>query len=372
MAKTQAEYIEEQNRAAQAETEKRWKQREEQDAAYIAANNSAVDQSTAAALKPYETRMEQLPEEYRKQYDYNAVEELVRQKQVAETMANLGLTDSGLNRTQQTAIAVSRGNADAAARLSQQEKTQELQDKMDQLKATGEIQKQQTAAEVKANSQAWYNNLQSAAYENAVNRGTALYEAEQQRLADAAALQKQLEWQREQLEWQKQQAEKEAALRKAAASSGSSQQGNQGGSQKATAEPSGKSASATSTAASAPSGGSKKTAGSTSSSSTGGGWSGSVSAKNFSKTSEQMKKESQKLRSPKETELLMKGMTPTVMSFTENVQKDYEKRTGKKPGDFFYTDDFREFVYSKFQQSIQNGVNYNADEIRTVMLTYGF
>ena len=85
-----------------------------------------------------------------------------------------------------------------------------------------------------------------------------------------------------------------------------------------------------------------------------------------------MKRESQKLRSPKETELLMKGMTPTVMSFTENVQKDYEKRTGKKPGDFFYTDDFREFVYSKFQQSIQNGVNYNADEIRTVMLTYGF
>lgn len=197
MAKTQAEYIEEQNRAAQAETEKRWKQREEQDAAYIAANNSAVDQSTAAALKPYETRMEQLPEEYRKQYDYNAVEELVRQRQVAETMANLGLTDSGLNRTQQTAIAVSRGNADAAARLSQQEKTQELRDKMDQLKATGEIQKQQTAAEVKANSQAWYNNLQSAAYENAVNRGTALYEAEQQRLADAAALQKQLEWQKQ-------------------------------------------------------------------------------------------------------------------------------------------------------------------------------
>ena len=203
------------------------------------------------------------------------------------------------------------------------------------------------------NSQAWLNNLQSAAYENAVNRGTALYDAEQQRLADAAALQKQLEWQNQQ----------------AAASSGSSQQG---GSQKATAEPSGKSASATSTAASAPSGGSKKTAGSTSSSSTGGGWSGSVSAKNFSKTSEQMKKESQKLRSPKETELLLKGMTPTVMSFTENVQKDYEKRTGKKPGDFFYTDDFREFVYSKFQQSIQNGVNYNADEIRTVMLTYGF
>ena len=228
MAKTQAEYIEEQNRAAQAETEKRWKQREEQDAAYIAANNSAVDQSTAAALKPYETRMEQLPEEYRKQYDYNAVEELVRQKQVAETMANLGLTDSGLNRTQQTAIAVSRGNADAAARLSQQEKTQELQDKMDQLKATGEIQKQQTAAEVKANSQAWLNNLQSAAYETAVSRGTALYEAEQQRLADAAALQKQLEWQNQQAELKAQQerAERERQYRISAVNNRLKQMGN--------------------------------------------------------------------------------------------------------------------------------------------------
>lgn len=228
MAKTQAEYIEEQNRAAQAETEKRWRQREEQDAAYIAANNSAVDQSTAAALKPYETRMEQLPEEYRKQYDYNAVEELVRQKQVAETMANLGLTDSGLNRTQQTAIAVSRGNADAAARLSQQEKTQELRDKMDQLKATGEIQKQQTAAEVKANSQAWLNNLQSAAYENAANRGTALYEAEQQRLADAAALQKQLEWQKQQAELKAQQerAERERQYRISAVNNRLKQMGN--------------------------------------------------------------------------------------------------------------------------------------------------
>ncbi len=228
MAKTQAEYIEEQNRAAQAETEKRWKQREEQDAAYIAANNSAVDQSTAAALKPYETRMEQLPEEYRKQYDYNAVEELVRQKQVAETMANLGLTDSGLNRTQQTAIAVSRGNADAAARLSQQEKTQELRDKMDQLKATGEIQKQQTAAEVKANSQAWLNNLQSAAYENAANRGTALYDAEQQRLADAAALQKQLEWQNQQAELKAQQerAERERQYRISAVNNRLKQMGN--------------------------------------------------------------------------------------------------------------------------------------------------
>ena len=96
------------------------------------------------------------------------------------------------------------------------------------LKATGEIQKQQTAAEVKANSQTWLNNLQSAAYENAVSRGTALYEAEQQRLADAAALQKQLEWQNQQAELKAQQgrAERERQYRISAVNNRLKQMGN--------------------------------------------------------------------------------------------------------------------------------------------------
>lgn len=40
-----------------------------------------------------------------------AVQKLINERKVAESMANLGLTDSGLNRTQQTAIQLSAANA---------------------------------------------------------------------------------------------------------------------------------------------------------------------------------------------------------------------------------------------------------------------
>lgn len=98
-------------------------------------------------------------------------QELVNRRQVQETMANMGLTDSGLNRTQQTAIAIQRGNADAAARLEQQQKTQELQDKIAQLMESGAAQKQQQEAAIRNDSANWYNNLLGDMYNNAVNMG---------------------------------------------------------------------------------------------------------------------------------------------------------------------------------------------------------
>ena len=54
---------------------------------------------------------------YRSIYDENAVRQYIGERRVAENMANMGLTDSGLNRTQQTALQVSRGNADYNTRL---------------------------------------------------------------------------------------------------------------------------------------------------------------------------------------------------------------------------------------------------------------
>ncbi|MBQ3133707.1 MAG: hypothetical protein IJC17_05500 [Clostridia bacterium] len=53
-------------------------------------------------------------------FDRNAIQEAVSRKTVAERMANLGLTDSGLNRSQQTAISVTRSKADANTSLQQQ------------------------------------------------------------------------------------------------------------------------------------------------------------------------------------------------------------------------------------------------------------
>lgn len=146
-------------------------QRTQADEAFIKQVQDAIDKSTASAAKPYQTQIEQLPSQYQKLVDTNAVQELVNRRQVQETMANMGLTDSGLNRTQQTAIAIQRGNADAAARLEQQQKTQELQDKIAQLMESGAAQKQQQEAAIRNDSANWYNNLLGDMYNNAVNMG---------------------------------------------------------------------------------------------------------------------------------------------------------------------------------------------------------
>jgi len=146
-------------------------QRTQADEAFIKQVQDAIDKSTASTAKPYQTQIEQLPSQYQKLYDTNAVQELVNRRQVQETMANMGLTDSGLNRTQQTAIAIQRGNADAAARLEQQQKTQELQDKIAQLMESGAAQKQQQEAAIRNDSANWYNNLLGDMYNNAVNMG---------------------------------------------------------------------------------------------------------------------------------------------------------------------------------------------------------
>ena len=146
---------------------------------------AAIDKTTAASTKPYETQMEQLPDTYRKLFDANAVQELVGRRQVQEAMANMGLTDSGLNRTQQTALSVQRGNADAAARLEQQQKTQELQDQIAALIASGEAQKQQQAASIRNNTANWYNDSLNTLYNNSMQLGTNQYNLETEREIEA-------------------------------------------------------------------------------------------------------------------------------------------------------------------------------------------
>ncbi len=91
----------------------------------IAANNAATDKyvadtkgiyaETAAQLtKDAQQSKEQLNQQYQRNYDMNAAAQLVAERQLKEKMANLGMTDSGFNRTQQTALAINKMNADRA------------------------------------------------------------------------------------------------------------------------------------------------------------------------------------------------------------------------------------------------------------------
>ena len=185
MAKSAQEYIDELYNKGMGTVNSSRDQRVQNDNQLINDIQAAIDKTTVASTKPYETQMEQLPDTYRKLFDANAVQELVGRRQVQEAMANMGLTDSGLNRTQQTALSVQRGNADAAARLEQQQKTQELQDQIAALIASGEAQKQQQAASIRNNTANWYNDSLNTLYNNSMQLGTNQYNLETEREIEA-------------------------------------------------------------------------------------------------------------------------------------------------------------------------------------------
>ena len=191
MANSAQEYIDKLYNQSQGVAGQLHEQRKQSDDEVIQQINAAIDRATASSTNPYKTQMEQLPSQYQSLFDANAVQELVGRRQVQEAMANMGLTDSGLNRTQQTALSVQRGNADASVRLAQQQKAQELQDKISQLVENAAAQKQQQEASIRANTSDWYNTLLSNFYSTAQQQGTSLYNAEQERAAATAEAERQ-------------------------------------------------------------------------------------------------------------------------------------------------------------------------------------
>lgn len=193
MAKTQQQYTDELWSAAQQKADQFYEQRKQNDSETIQQNNQAIDQVAQAQTDPYKTQMEQLPQQAQELYDLNAVQELVGRRQVQESMNNLGLADSGLSRAQQTGLTLRKNNADADVRLAQQQKTQELQDKIDQILKNADVQKLQQETAVRSDSANWYDTLMANAYSNAQQLGASLYQAEQDRISQAEELRKQRE-----------------------------------------------------------------------------------------------------------------------------------------------------------------------------------
>lgn len=72
--------------------------------------NTSYDSAKANTQAVYDQNLADTKTAYESKYQRNAVQKLINEKKIAETNANLGLTDSGLNRTQQTAAQLSYAN----------------------------------------------------------------------------------------------------------------------------------------------------------------------------------------------------------------------------------------------------------------------
>ena len=190
----------------------------------------AIDTSTNAVKEGYQKKIDRLPQEYGSLYDANAVQEAVGRRQLEERMANMGITDSGLNRTQQTALTVQRGNADAAVRAQQQKAADELTQALNEVLANAAAQKQTQAANIFGQGSTDILNNRTSLYNNALNIASGLYgtdldeayrqaqlaEQKRQSQLDEAYRQAQLTAQKEQyqtsLDWQKKQQEESNKL----------------------------------------------------------------------------------------------------------------------------------------------------------------
>lgn len=155
-------------------------ERNQQSQAMIDQINQAIDAATRPVQQQYQQQIENVPEQYKKLYSANAVQQMVGRKLLEEQMANMGLTNSGLNRTQQTALTLQRGNADNSVRTQEQAARDELNAALSKLLADAAAQKQQQAAQITNQAASDILNNRTNLYNNAVNAAIQEYDAAQQ------------------------------------------------------------------------------------------------------------------------------------------------------------------------------------------------
>ncbi len=142
---------------------------------YDTANATAREQATASKQET-ETA-------YREVYDVNAINEHVARRQAQESMRNMGLANSGMSRTEQTAISLRRGRADSEATRQKQAAIDSIMRELDALTAQNDSRSaaEQSAIHTTADADIRNNrlSLEAAARQNAA----ALYTADQERAA---------------------------------------------------------------------------------------------------------------------------------------------------------------------------------------------
>ncbi len=155
----------------------------------LAQIDQAIDKAAETGVAGYKQSIEQAPMDALKQKGKNAVQEAINRKIVAENMANMGLTDSGLNRSQQTALTLQRGNADAAVDQSTREYVNKLQLAIDEVMSTAEKTKAQNAVTMKKEDSDWYTAALMELENSSRSAASEAYAAEQERLAEIAKAQ---------------------------------------------------------------------------------------------------------------------------------------------------------------------------------------
>ena len=140
--------------------------------------NATLDQSAAAQTGVYEQAIADAPLQSRALYDQNALDEAVNRKKIQETLANMGMTDSGLSSSMHTALAVQKSRADNQVRADERQTIRAYESAIDQILADTEAQKASAAIEIDQGVADYRIERKAQAETNATNTATSLYNAE--------------------------------------------------------------------------------------------------------------------------------------------------------------------------------------------------
>lgn len=153
----------------------------------IEASKKKYDLQTATVNENYDKVLKDTQEAYDEAYRNNAVQKMINERALEERTANMGLLDSGLNRTQQTAVQLGYSNQKAEIDRARRKAIDSVM-----LEKTGKINEIETNRIAEQDAIKQNYNSQVASNANSVYKAELDNEAaiEKARLEQAAAIEK--------------------------------------------------------------------------------------------------------------------------------------------------------------------------------------
>lgn len=143
-----------------------------QESEALAANDEKYSLQKQLATDTYNRQINETEKSYTDLYRENAVQKLINEREVAENMANSGLTDSGLNRTQQTAVQLSYANQKGKIDTAKQQAIDTLAASLADSVAQLDIARSESAANIKDSYAALAADNAESLYKSALQEET--------------------------------------------------------------------------------------------------------------------------------------------------------------------------------------------------------
>ena len=170
------------------------KKTDAQAAEKIAETNKIYDDQYAATEKIYQDQIDASDASYAKVYDRANVQRIVNERYAKEMAANMGLSNSGYNRTQQTQIMLSYNNAVLETDYQKAAAANTIRSQLASIKADIEAQKASSALSIQDSydklATDTYNQQLAAERSAAAARASAQQAALKQQQSDLDALEK--------------------------------------------------------------------------------------------------------------------------------------------------------------------------------------